>query len=397
MLVSLVSSLVTFAPMMPVQAAPGIALQSLTATLAQPIYSADWAAPAKTNVSYDFRLSKDITALTGDPCIATSPCMGVFVDVEDYADELASTTTHQKQEWSETISASDITLTNAPGGVTVASIQREDSGGNGVFEWLKVNFNCSTECTFTSTTIYHLQMVNGAIKNPVAPAGYAPGMYTSLKQNMQVRDFTVAPEYIAYLTAVVAVGKGLTVTASVDPTLTFSVTGNPVESAIKNEISNVAPTDADTCNFGTLTPTVAKICAFSLHIATNASNGYSIYVVQDQNMTFNGNAVKQFNSGSIATYPGSVWAAPSDAQLAHLGYWSSDSSVFSGVDLFPNWAGIPTIAGAGAPPVTTALVADSALPESNDYTYAIKIQSAATLPQGTGYTHHEYFMVVGNF
>ncbi|MEI7512751.1 MAG: hypothetical protein WCK01_04840, partial [Candidatus Uhrbacteria bacterium] len=369
MLASLVSSLVTFAPMVPAQAA-AIALKSYSTTMSRPIFS------STSNAQFAWKLNTAIVVGGGASCLVGTPHAGGCAEFTISLGSDSST----NPIWNSP-AFGDFAFTGLPAEAVVSSTVTQ-TGSTQVTLYV----DCSAACAFPADSAMTLTVVNNPITTPVAPGWVTPGVYATYPTRLDVTDAVNT----ASMTSIIALGKGLTVSASVDPVLTFSVTGNPLASGVKNEISNVAPTDADTCNFGTLTPTVAKICAFSLHIATNASNGYSIYVVQDQNMTFNGNAIKQFNSGSIATHPGAAWASPSSVQLAHLGYWSSDSSVFSGVDLFPNWAGIPNIAAAGAAPVTTALVADASLPESNDYTYAIKIESAATLPQGTGYTHHEY-------
>lgn len=393
-LMSLVVSFVGLFPLSPAKAVDSIPLVSSTTTLSHPVFSMNWDTdPSYTNVKYSWALAQNIVAPSDDTCVTTNTgtCLLFHVDLQD----TTPIADHLGQEWMGTLSVGDI-IWDGPANSSISHVQRVDNDGNGRFEGLEVNVGCSAACTFATSTVYSVTIVNSPLKNPEG-AG-VPGAYSTLTQWIGVQDGTdFPPNAPENLTSLVTIGQGLTVMANVDPVLSFSVSAEG-QTALKGaDTSDITPTDADTCNFSTLTPATPHICAFGLHIATNASNGYSIYVVQDHNMTFNGNDIKQFSSGSIVGHPGAAWVAPTVGQLAHLGYWSSDTSVFNDQHTDAYWAGIPNIAAAGEAPVTDGLVADSTIPESHNYTYAIKIESAATLPQGTGYTHHEYFMVVGNF
>ncbi|MEI7512803.1 MAG: SBBP repeat-containing protein [Candidatus Uhrbacteria bacterium] len=371
-------------------------LDSLSTTLAQPMYSADWTTiPSYTNVTYAWSVSKTIEAAGTDPCLTTNDCFKLLINLKD----IGTVSDHLNQEWMGTVATGDITW-NGPANSSISSVQRVDSDVNGRFDQLQILVDCSVACSMTTSTPYSLTIVNSPIKNPVSPPGYTSGGYTSLSHTMYVNDQSISRTTNQSLISIVAVGLGLTVNADVNPYLTFSVEGTASSNAFYTDASTVSTAgNADTCVFGVLTPSVPAICTWNLHIATNASNGYAIYVVQDQDMTFNGNAIKQFNNGtrtdeSTAT----IWSSPATGQLAHLGYSSNDTSAFApSGGTIAVWAGIPTIAGAGEAPITTGLVADNAAPGAATYAYAIKVESAPTLPQGTNYTHHEYFMVVGNF
>jgi len=258
--------------------------------------------------------------------------------------------------------------------------------------------NCWSSCVFATTTQYSLTVVNYPIINPQAPVGYTAGTYTSLTQIISMNDMSVSAQNSEQKTAVVAIGKGLTVTASVDPTLTFSVTGVASSTAFYTDNSTVSTvSNPDACSFGTLTPNAPKVCLFNLNINTNADNGYAIYVVQDQDMTFNGNSIKAFKDGArVDDATSTLWTSPLLATFGHLGYSSNDTSVFAATST-ALWAGIPAIATASQAPVITGLVANSAAPGNDTYVYALKVESTSALPQGSAYTHHEYFLVVGNF
>ncbi|MEI7512845.1 MAG: hypothetical protein WCK01_05310 [Candidatus Uhrbacteria bacterium] len=393
----LFTSFVTFLPVSHVLAVDDIPLVSLTTTLSEPVFSADWDTnPSYTNVKYSWALTQGVTAPSDDTCVAlnTGTCLLVNVDLQD----TAPTSTHLGQEWMGTLSLGDFTL-DGPANSSISHVQRVDNDGNGRFNSLEIQIGCSAACAFATGTVYSITIVNSPIKNPVSVG--IPGAYSTLSQWVGIQDGTDAPANTPEsITSLVVIGKGLTVTANVDPILTFSVGGFGLPASYYGESVSIDNSAApDTCDFGVLSPTSPKVCAWYLNIATNASNGYSIYVVQDQDMTFNGNSIKQFKDGTrIDDAAATEWTVPASVQLAHLGYSSNDADIFPPAGgTVAVWAGIPTVAAADAAPVATGLVASNNLPESHQYTYAIKIESAATLPQGTGYTHHEYFMVVGNF
>ncbi|MEI7512342.1 MAG: hypothetical protein WCK01_02680 [Candidatus Uhrbacteria bacterium] len=373
-------------------------LTSFKTILAQPVYSNNYVTdPYYTNVSYVWSQPKGFAVADGDPCIATNDCVWIKINLGSELNPSGPFT--NKQEWMDTVSIGDIQW-SGPTNSSPASLVRSDEDSNGVYETLSIAVACSAACTFAPSTPYTLTIINSPIKNPQTPQAYSFGSYTSLTHTFTISDNSVSPENDAVLKAVVVVGFGLTVNANVDPILTFSVAGYSTPSDFYSDSVSVDNSLApDTCSFGVLSPTVPKVCAWYLNIATNASNGYSIYVVQDQDMLFNGNSIKQFKDGARVDDAAAIaWTVPDSLQFAHLGYSSNDTDIFPPTGgTVAVWAGIPTIAATNAAPVMSGLVANNNLPESHQYTYAIKIESAATLPQGTEYTHHEYFMVVGNF
>jgi hypothetical protein len=368
------------------------ALGTVSSTLAQPIYSASTSTQTKTNIKVDWTQTKAFTVMSGDPCQSNNRCYDFVIDLQSTGN------TSTEQQFTSTTVTGDITW-NGPAGSSVSAVYANVTHGQSIPDQLVIAVDCPASCTFATSTQYSFTIVNYPIINPQQPVGYVAGTYTSLTQAMTAMDLSVSNQQDETKTAIVAIGKGITVTASVTPTLTFTVTGKPASTAFYTDSSDIDTTgNPDACDFGTLTPGTPKVCLFGLEINTNASNGYSIYVVQDQDMTFNGNTIKQYKSGTrVDDSAADQWTAPTGASYGHLGYSSDDTSVFAVTTTAAIWAGIPNIATSAQAPVITGLVADSAAPGDDNYTYALKIESAATLPQGTGYTHHEYFIVVGNF
>ncbi|HVM91104.1 MAG TPA: hypothetical protein VMU11_04390 [Verrucomicrobiae bacterium] len=382
------SSLLTASP---VQAAE--ALSTVSSTLSVPAFSNNWLSdPTKTNVQYSWSQAKAFQATSGDACETANDCFEFDIHLP------ATGVTTTQQGWATSTVAGDIQWnagTDVPANTTVDSIVLTDNNGDGINDELLIKVDCSATCVFATSTQYTFSIVNYPLINPEQPGGYT-GTYTSLAHSFQANDLSVGNQPDESKTAIVAVGKPITVSASVTPTLTFTVSGVAGSTPFYGDTSDVATTD-DTCDFGALTPGTPKVCLFGLEINTNATNGYSIYVVQDQDMTFNGNTIKKFKDGTrVDDAAATFWTPPLAASYGHLGYSSTDVSVFSATGT-AKWAGIPDIATSAQAPVTTGLVANSAAPGDDTYTYALKIESASTLPQGTNYTHKEYFLVVGNF
>lgn len=368
------------------------ALETVSSTLAQPIYSASTSTPTYTNIEVNWTQTKAFTVMSGDPCQTNNRCFEFIIDLQSTGN------TSTEQQFTSTTVTGDVTW-NGPAGSTLTGVYANVTHGQSIPDQLVLYVDCAAGCSFATSTPYSFTIANYPIINPQQPVGYVAGTYTSLTQGMTAVDDSVSNQQDESKTAIVAIGKGITVTASVTPTLTFTVTGKPGSTPFYTDSSDIDTSgNPDACDFGTLTPGTPKVCLFNLEINTNASNGYSIYVVQDQDMTFNGNTIKQYKSGTrVDDSAADQWTAPTGASYGHLGYSSDDTSVFAVTTTAAIWAGIPNIATSAQAPVITGLVADSAAPGDDNYTYALKIESAATLPQGTGYTHHEYFIVVGNF
>lgn len=132
---------------------------------------------------------------------------------------------------------------------------------------------------------------------------------------------------------------GQTVTASIDPTLTFSVAGVASGQSVNGSTTNVTTTST-TVPFGTITAATNKIAAQDLTIATNASGGYTVTIRYTGTFT-NG------TGGNITDHTGTN-ASPtafSAAGTSSFGYTTADASLGTGTaGRFGggNWAGFTT-------------------------------------------------------
>lgn len=135
--------------------------------------------------------------------------------------------------------------------------------------------------------------------------------------------------------AQVAIIDDVVVTASVDTTLTFTVSG-----VIGGETVN-ADTDTTTgastateLQFGTLASGTPGVLAQDLAVSTNAANGFTVTVVADQTLTANLADIDTFIDGSGTSTP-NAWAAPTaqfgtENTYGHWGLTTEDTTLSDG-------------------------------------------------------------------
>ncbi len=136
------------------------------------------------------------------------------------------------------------------------------------------------------------------------------------------------------------------VTASVDSTFTFVISGVANGQAVNGSATTTATTTtATSIPFETLTPNVSKVLAQDLAVTTNAANGFTVTVHQDQNLTSTTGAdINLFSNGATTSSP-IAWATPRNTlneqwTYGHIGITSQDSSLSTGDEFGSSlWAG----------------------------------------------------------
>lgn len=131
-----------------------------------------------------------------------------------------------------------------------------------------------------------------------------------------------------------AIIEGVVVTATVDAILEFNIYGTSSEVAVKNVTTNVTTTP-NSIAFGTLplTPS-SSIAAQELGVRTNASDGFFVYVFQDQDLTSAaGDKIHCLADGTCVSWNSTqAWSAPSgnlndENTWGHFGFTSEDTRV----------------------------------------------------------------------
>jgi len=145
----------------------------------------------------------------------------------------------------------------------------------------------------------------------------------------------------------VAIVDEVTVTASVDTSLTFTVAGVGNATSV-NATSTTGTTTATTIPFGTLTVGDVHTLAHDLTVGTNAQNGYSVTVsLSGPLQSTLGGVIDSFIDGADTAIPTS-WTSPSATlsdvkTYGHWGITSEDATTSRSNEFGSNqWAGIAT-------------------------------------------------------
>lgn len=134
----------------------------------------------------------------------------------------------------------------------------------------------------------------------------------------------------------VAIIDDVVVTASVDTSFTFTITG-VATSTVVNGDTTTGSTTATAIAFNTITPgpAGAKVMAQHLAVTTNAAFGFSVTVVEDQNLlSSTGADIDLFSNGTAIATP-AAWSSPSNTlgsenTYGHIGVASEDSTLSAG-------------------------------------------------------------------
>lgn len=213
------------------------------------------------------------------------------------------------------------------------------------------------------------------------------GYYTI---NIQSMDDT-GPTELEASDVKVYIIDDVSVSASVDSTLTFTIAGVNAGTAVNGATTNATSTATST-PFGDLVPNATSTVAQTLAVGTNANDGFTVTVMQnvDGFRSPGGATINSFANaadGSASTTP-EGWVDPlgeitNNATWGHWGLTSDDASL-SGIDfsgskfagllnaqpmqiMYHNGPSNGTIQGAGSTTVAYS-VKITALQEAGDYT-----------------------------
>jgi len=185
-----------------------------------------------------------------------------------------------------------------------------------------------TPASATARTVVLTTITNGSV------AGTIYFVQFSTYNNVDCATSPVDNATIAFIYT-----NGQTVSASVDPTLTFSVAGVASAASVNSSTTNVTTTST-TIPFGTITASTNKIAAQDLSIATNAGSGYTVTIKYTGTLS-NG-------SGGVITDWTGTNASPttfSAAGTPAFGYTTEDAVLGTGTAgrfTSNKWAGFTT-------------------------------------------------------
>jgi len=147
------------------------------------------------------------------------------------------------------------------------------------------------------------------------------------------------------------------VTATVDTSLTFDIDSVATSQSVNGATTNIESTET-TIPFGTLTAGTPKIGAQDLQVTTNAADGFTVTMFQDDNLTSNsGSDINGFQTDVdtwVANTAPAVWVDPNGYDVlddvstyGHFGYTTQDDSLGTGTadrftDTGDEWASFTT-------------------------------------------------------
>jgi hypothetical protein len=163
--------------------------------------------------------------------------------------------------------------------------------------------------------------------NPSAIGSYLLRIYTRASGGAQLE----------YSTFRIAIVNSVEVTATVEASLTFSISGLASSTgAIVNGVPITASSTMRSLAFGVLAPGVKKSMGQLLRVATNAAYGFTVTVEQDHNLLSNNGAdIDSFRDGVEASTTPLIWFQPSgvlgqEMTYGHFGFTSDDSTLSNG-------------------------------------------------------------------
>jgi len=142
----------------------------------------------------------------------------------------------------------------------------------------------------------------------------------------------------------VAIVDVVTVTASVDTLLNFSV-GGVADAQTVHGTSTGTTTSATAIAFGELSANTPITGAQDLTISTNAANGFTVTVTADGQLTAGGADIDGFSNGTYVTSP-TGWVQPT-ANVGDENTWGHWGIISDDTDLFPTtetWVSASTTA-----------------------------------------------------
>jgi hypothetical protein len=247
----------------------------------------------------------------------------------------------------DTISSSDVSKANVTHTIIASTTQAIAAGG-----YIQITFPAA----FTNIASGNLTCPNAGTAGGISPvltctyaSGLAAGLYTIAltgttnpnsvgSQLITINTYNTGPlTLLEHSTLRVAIVNSVAVTATVNASLTFTISG--IGSTTPYWVNGAQITSSSTFNtlpFGVLTPGAKKTIAQRLNVTTNAYYGYSVTVVQDHNLlASNGADIDAFSNGAPASTTPLAWISPTAVlgnahTYGHFGITSGDTSLSDG-------------------------------------------------------------------
>lgn len=199
----------------------------------------------------------------------------------------------------------------------------------------------------------------------------------------------------------VAIIDAVTLSAAVDTSLTFTISGVASGASVNGDTVVTSTTTTSTLiPFGTLASGTPKLAAHDLAVSTNAPNGFTVTVKQNQNLlSASGADIDLFKDGAANVTP-TAWTAPASTvgtenTFGHYGVTSEDADLNS--DEFG------TALYAGNFGTTSRVVfahnsiSDGATPNIGSTRVGFKIQVSSLQEPGNDYSNQFMYVCTPSF
>ena len=239
------------------------------------------------------------------------------------------------------IGSSEMTVTSTFGGCAGASIVGVTTTISAASSTVRVEICTSNSVTANASTTLEIgtnatasSTGNSQITNPSTANSYEINIAGTMTDSGAFR---------------VAIIDDVTITASVDTSLTFSISGINSGQSCVGATTNATST-ATTITFGTLSTTASSTACQQLSVSTNAANGFVVTIQADQALrSGNGADIDFFRNGDANATPVS-WTAPSstvgsEATYGHWGITTDDANLTTDTGLAADDFGTYNYAG----------------------------------------------------
>ena len=218
----------------------------------------------------------------------------------------------------------EVTFPTQFGTSSLANTTCPDSGTN--WEETLSNGDRTLRCTsITATKASGTQEITiNSVTNPNSEA----------TRYIEITHYSASDEILERVSVAVAIIEDIWMTAKVSSTLTFTISGTSTFGIVGGiPCSNVST--ATTTPFGTLTVNATSTVCQTLNVTTNADDGYTVTVEQDDELTSDsGSNINSFNNypdNTGSTTPG-AWAPPTNTldqyhTYGHMGLYSDDTDL----------------------------------------------------------------------
>ncbi len=178
---------------------------------------------------------------------------------------------------------------------------------------------CTSDSIGTGTKIVNFN--NNRVVNPATPGSYT---------------IRIAGTQADSGDTMVAIVNPVVMSAAVDTSLTFTITGVANGASVNGDAVTTSTTTTSTLiPFGTLASGTPKVAAQDLAVSTNAPGGYAVTIRQNQNLTSSAGAdIDVFKDGEANVTP-TAWTVPTantsdEKTWGHYGVTSEDATLPAG-------------------------------------------------------------------